>query len=114
MKSEANAVGKGDRRETAKYNGGGGAAYAIKGAIDEMDQISKTAQKIGTTTSAFGVAVRSEACPTFQANCRSAMTRLSARTGGGGAGTERYVDLFWRDRRLRRSTRTGRCAIPLT
>nr|MBP9035546.1 hypothetical protein [Pseudomonadales bacterium] len=51
MKSEANAAAKviGASLATAAA----GAAYAIKGAIDEMDQISKTAQKIGTTTEAL-------------------------------------------------------------
>lgn len=93
MKSEANAAAKviGASLATAAA----GAAYAIKGAIDEMDQISKTAQKIGTTTEALSaLQYAAKLSDVSVGQLQSGMTRLVRAQAEAARGTERYVDLF--------------------
>lgn len=93
MKSEANAAAKviGASLATAAA----GAAYAIKGAIDEMDQISKTAQKIGTTTEALSaLQYAAKLSDVSVGQLQAGMTRLVRAQAEAARGTERYVDLF--------------------
>jgi hypothetical protein len=72
-----------------------GAAYAIKGAIDEMDQISKTAQKIGTTTEALSaLQYAAKLSDVSVGQLQAGMTRLVRAQAEAARGTERYVDLF--------------------
>lgn len=93
MKAEANAAAKviGASLATAAA----GAAYAIKGAIDEMDQISKTAQKIGTTTEALSaLQYAAKLSDVSVGQLQAGMTRLVRAQAEAARGTERYVDLF--------------------
>jgi hypothetical protein len=73
----------------------GTAAVAIKSAIDEMDQISKTAQKIGTTTEALSaLQYAAKLSDVSVGQLQAGMTRLVRAQAEAARGTERYVELF--------------------
>jgi 1-aminocyclopropane-1-carboxylate deaminase/D-cysteine desulfhydrase-like pyridoxal-dependent ACC family enzyme len=86
MKADANARGEGDWRIACGCTAAAAAAYAIKGAIDEMDQISKTAQKIGTTTEALSaLQYAAKLSDVSVGQLAGRHDAAGARTGGGCA-----------------------------
>lgn len=71
------------------------AAVAIKSAIDEMDDISKTAQKIGVTTEALSaLQYAAELSDVSIGQLQGGLTKLARQQAEVARGTEKQAELF--------------------
>lgn len=73
----------------------GGVAYAVKSAVDEMDRMNKTAQKIGVTTEALSALEYAAKLADVEAGqLQASITKLSKAQADAAQGSKKQIELF--------------------